>query len=503
MSWPLLPLLTVHCLMVSKRTSVLVQLAVLTGVFGLALLVLGDLGEAALTFLVVGFVSAWMAFTSRASMWVLGVMWELGRARDVEARLAVAEERLRFGRDLHDVLGRNLAVIALKSELAVQLAHRGRPEAVEQMADVQRIAQDSQREVREVVRGYREADLRVEMEGARSVLSAAGIGCTVLLDEVELPDEARSALGWVVREATTNVLRHGDARRCTISVGAVDGHAVLVVENDRAGEGRPAPPRGPDPAAGAAGGPVPDPAGTEPGPAGGSGLAGLRERLAAVGGTLDAGPVRGGRFRVTARVPLACPEERAEGGRANSGVDGFADGADEGAGAAARGTGVRSPAGGHAEVPVGGAGRPASSEAVPRARGTRGGGTDDLITAGRGAGDPAAEDRGTADPMAADPGTADPVAGGTRTEKTRTEEAGTEEAGTGRRVGAETAAAGPAPGGARDGTPAAPGATAAPAPAPAPAPETDTAPDLAPGPAPVAVAPPRTSPGDPGRPEGA
>ena len=87
------------------------------------------------------------------------MLWEAERAREVETRLAVAEERLRFGRDLHDVLGRNLSVISLKSELAVQLARRGRPEAVEQMIEVQRIAQESQREVRAVVRGYREADL--------------------------------------------------------------------------------------------------------------------------------------------------------------------------------------------------------------------------------------------------------------------------------------------------------------------------------------------------------
>ncbi|MFI6289445.1 histidine kinase [Streptomyces sp. NPDC051018] len=280
MAWTLMPLLTVHCLLVRKWTTVLVQVAVLTVVCGLVALFVGRPGAVLVTFVVIGFVNGWMAFTSRASMWVLGVMWQLRHARDVEARLAVAEERLRFGRDLHDVLGRNLAVVALKSELAVQLARRGRPEAVDQMSEVQRIAQDSQREVRDVVRGYREADLRVELEGARAVLDAAGITCTVVQDEVELPGEVRSALGWVVREATTNVLRHGDARRCTISLGTVDDSVVLVVENDRAGEV------------------------SFLSVGGGSGLAGLRERLSAVDGTLNSGPVRGGRYRVTARVPL-------------------------------------------------------------------------------------------------------------------------------------------------------------------------------------------------------
>src|SRR5690606_41525987 len=68
-------------------------------------------------------------FDFRASVWMLGVMWELEGSRRTQAQLAVAEERLRFARDLHDVLGRNLSVMALKSELAAQLSRRGRPEA--------------------------------------------------------------------------------------------------------------------------------------------------------------------------------------------------------------------------------------------------------------------------------------------------------------------------------------------------------------------------------------
>ncbi|MFJ8310038.1 MULTISPECIES: sensor histidine kinase [unclassified Streptomyces] len=221
----------------------------------------------------------YVLLVSRCGAWQLSVLGEADRARESEARLAVAEERLRFGRDLHDVLGRNLSVIALKSELAVQLAQRGRPEAVAQMVEVQRIAQESQREVREVVRGYREADLGVELDGARGVLEAAGIACTVRGTADPLPAEVQSALGWVVREATTNVLRHGDARNCSVTVTATEDAAGLVVENDGA----------PDRPAGAPG----------------SGLAGLRERLSVLEGTLTAGPVTGGRFRLTARVPLA------------------------------------------------------------------------------------------------------------------------------------------------------------------------------------------------------
>ncbi|MFD0383150.1 sensor histidine kinase [Streptomyces stramineus] len=177
--------------------------------------------------------AVWNMLVVRTSAWMLSVMWELEAARGAQARLAVAEERLRFGRDMHDVLGRNLAVIALKSELAVQLARRGSPGAAAEMAEVQRVAQESQREVRDVVRGYREADLHTELVGARSVLTAAGIDCRI--DDAAgdaLPRPVQSALAWVVREATTNVLRHADAGRCALRMRVVDGVAVLVVEND-------------------------------------------------------------------------------------------------------------------------------------------------------------------------------------------------------------------------------------------------------------------------------
>ncbi|CUW28930.1 sensor histidine kinase [Streptomyces reticuli] len=235
----------------------------------------GLLATAAIT----AFQAVFALLAGRCGAWTLSVLWEAERAREVEARLAVAEERLRFGRDLHDVLGRNLSVISLKSELAVQLARRGRPEAVEQMIEVQRIAQESQREVRAVVRGYREADLGAELAGAQGVLAAAGIDCEVRAETGGLPAEVQSALGWVVREATTNVLRHGNAGRCQVGLAVLEGRAVLTVENDGA---------------------------VTPGGGGGSGLAGLRERLAAVGGTLEAGLVDGGRdrFRLVAEVPL-------------------------------------------------------------------------------------------------------------------------------------------------------------------------------------------------------
>jgi two-component system sensor histidine kinase DesK len=234
-------------------------------------------------------------FTGRSSAWYIAVIRELEAARGVQARLAVAEERLRFSRDLHDVMGRNLSAIALKSELAAQLAQRGTPEAsVQQMAEVQRIARESQSEVRAVVRGYRGVDLDTELAGARGILRAAGVDCRTENGGSALPAAVQAALGWVVREGATNVLRHADATWCTVWVGTDPGggNALLVMEND-----------------GVRGDVSGDP---------GSGLAGLRERLDGVGGTLrteraePAGRALhterterdGGTFRLRAEVPL-------------------------------------------------------------------------------------------------------------------------------------------------------------------------------------------------------
>ncbi|MFD6275383.1 sensor histidine kinase [Streptomyces sp. NPDC060209] len=225
------------------------------------------------------FMVPFMAVASRASAWSVRLIEQLAAARETQARLAVAEERLRFGRDLHDVLGRNLAVVALKSELAAELARRGRPEAVEHMEEVQRIARDSQREIRSVVRGYRTADLHTELVGARSVLEAAGIDCRIEYGPADrLPSDVQSALGWVVREGTTNVLRHAQgASRCTMALRtAGPSTALLVMENDGASD-------------------------TPPG--GGTGLAGLAERLTGPGGTLTTEQQPGGIFRLTARIP--------------------------------------------------------------------------------------------------------------------------------------------------------------------------------------------------------
>ncbi|MCK1794965.1 histidine kinase [Streptomyces sp. XM4193] len=214
-------------------------------------------------------------FAGRASGWILAAVMELDEARHAQARLAVAEERLRFGRDLHDVLGRNLSVIALKSELAVQLAQRkgaASGAALDQMVEVQRIARESQSELREVVRGYRDTSLLNELAGARGVLRAAGIECEIDADpNTALPESVRAALGWVVREGATNVLRHSDASRCVIRLRLTEhpDAAVLTLVNDGVRDVKAARSIG------------------SSGNGRSAGLIGLRERLSALRGTLS------------------------------------------------------------------------------------------------------------------------------------------------------------------------------------------------------------------------
>ncbi|WP_149827700.1 sensor histidine kinase [Streptomyces tailanensis] len=300
---------------IRSRRSVLYLVAGFSVGSGVLALVLGAGVTDALATAVAALIgTSFFAFTAVFSVWLIKAVYELDAARETRARLAVAEERLRFGRDLHDVIGRNLAVIALKSELAVQLARRERPEAVEQMIEVQRIAQESQREVREVVRGYREADLGVELAGAQGVLEAAGIACSVDgADAAALPGEVQSALAWVVREGTTNVLRHGNAGQCAVTLRVMEEQVVLTVENDGLGVAGGGDGDGSVAGDGSMAG---DDAKRSVGA--GSGLAGLRERLAVVDGILEAGPVDGEAFRVVARVPLASGD--GSGGRAGSGA---------------------------------------------------------------------------------------------------------------------------------------------------------------------------------------
>lgn len=206
---------------------------------------------------------------------------ELREARATVAQLAANEERLRMARDLHDLLGHSLSLITLKSELAGRMLP-DRPElAAQQVADIEQVSRQALVDVREAVSGYRRPTLPGELAGARTALTAAGV-LADLPQEVpeDLPQEVESALAWSLREAVTNAVRHSGAKRCTITLAARQTLAGKMVELTVFDDG----------AGGAA--------------THGNGLTGLTERLEAVGGTLEAGPVGRTGFRLLARVPL-------------------------------------------------------------------------------------------------------------------------------------------------------------------------------------------------------
>lgn len=231
---------------------------------------------------------------------------QLRAAREELATRAVAEERLRFSRDLHDLLGHTLSVIVVKSEAARRLAHRDLDAALTQITDIESVGRQALTEVREAVTGYREGSLATELDRARSALAAVDVEPVVRLSGPPLSPRAEALLGWVVREAVTNVVRHSGASRCEIAVSGSTERVRLTVTDNGTG------------VSGSAQGP-------------GTGLRGLTERLAMAGGSLTAGMGPRGGFSVTAELPVEEQGEYAEGGaegaeRAEGRVDGGSTG---------------------------------------------------------------------------------------------------------------------------------------------------------------------------------
>jgi two-component system sensor histidine kinase DesK len=207
---------------------------------------------------------------------------ELVEARAEVARLAVADERERFARDLHDLLGHSLSVIALKAQLARKRLPHDPETAAADVADIETVTRDALREVRQTVSGYHRPALDAVLEGARTALGAAGIETTIDRPAVALPPEVEAVLAWTVREAATNVIRHSGARHSAIRLVPALGEATVEVVDD--GDGVPG--------GGATNG-------------AGHGLAGLEARVRQVGGRLEAGPRDDGPgFRVLAVVPV-------------------------------------------------------------------------------------------------------------------------------------------------------------------------------------------------------
>ena len=223
------------------------------------------------------------------------------RATQTElAELAVAEERNRVARDMHDILGHSLTVIAVKAELAGRLLELAPEKAAQEISDLEDLARGALVDVRATVSGHRGVNVITELANARTALTAAGIAAELpgATDSVRAGDH--ELFGWVLREGITNVVRHSGAERCTVTLGPrflqVDDDGVGPVGADRPEGGEPS---GADLQRTAAGAPWHQGAG---GPAGGTGLRGLRERVQEAGGALSIGRSDTGGFRLRLTV---------------------------------------------------------------------------------------------------------------------------------------------------------------------------------------------------------
>ncbi|MDA1359484.1 histidine kinase [Glycomyces luteolus] len=192
-------------------------------------------------------------------LWHYQVAQELERARGLAAELAVAEERLRFAGELHDVQGGNLQAITLKAQVARRLVQVDPERAEAEMRAVEQLARAALKDAREVVGGYRKVALADEIDSAARILKSAGVQATVPDAAPSLDEDTEKLLGLLVREATTNLIRHADPTAADMSIVEVDAEVTVTVTNNGA----------------------PEPGGN------GNGLAMLRDRFAEAGGTVE------------------------------------------------------------------------------------------------------------------------------------------------------------------------------------------------------------------------
>ena len=222
---------------------------------------------------------------TRVVMWSITTNWQLRIAREEITRLAVTTERLRIARDLHDLLGHNLSLIALKSELARRLVSVAPERAIVEISDVENVARTTLQEVREAVSAYRQPTLKSELQAAQEILAAAGIAYRYDGDESmidALPTNIEAVLSWTVREGVTNVIRHSRAHQCIIRVTRDAQEIGIEVIDDGAGVSS-----------------------INSSDNEGNGLRGLAERVETLGGRCEASPHVGGGFLLAVSVPLA------------------------------------------------------------------------------------------------------------------------------------------------------------------------------------------------------
>ena len=242
-------------------------------------------------------VAAWIGYPPSLWLWVPVMTFVIGTIINVEhasqekdaalalsheevRRLAALAERERIGRDLHDLLGHTLSMVALKADLAARLVERDAVAAQGEIGAVAAIARDALAQVRAAVSGIRNAGIAAELASARLLLETDGVAFDYALDErfaaAALPAAVESALAMTVREAATNIQRHARAQRATMRFSLDGGDAVLQVEDDGCGGA----------------------------PVAGNGLTGMRERVEALGGRLRLVAAGACGLRIEARVPL-------------------------------------------------------------------------------------------------------------------------------------------------------------------------------------------------------
>jgi len=192
---------------------------------------------------------------------------QLRAAQATIASLAAADERARLARDLHDVLGHSLTVVAVKSELAGRLVELDPGRAVQEIGDIETLARTALADLRAAVTSYREMSLDAELSAARTALQAADITPHVPSDGAVVAEELKPLFGWVVREGVTNVIRHSAASACWIEI---EPHLVRVRD-----DGTPSA--------------VVRTAPTDPADCSGNGLRGLSERAREAGAELTVG----------------------------------------------------------------------------------------------------------------------------------------------------------------------------------------------------------------------
>ena len=239
-------------------------------------------------------VAVWIGYPSEMWLWVpamtliIGVIINVERASEEKdaalalsheevRRLAATAERERIGRDLHDLLGHTLSLITLKLELARKLSERDPAASRRELADAERVARSALAEVRSAVTGIRSTDLAAELASARLMLECSQVHLQYEPPSAAyLPEAIEHGLALVLREAATNITRHAQAGRAQMLFAREPGVLQLTITDDGRGGVN----------------------------ADGNGLAGMRDRVRELGGTLSIESPRGHGTRLLVRVPI-------------------------------------------------------------------------------------------------------------------------------------------------------------------------------------------------------